>query len=889
MKLHKPRLAVLILIIFISLETHILPQRTLAAVKPAPDTKKNQAGPQSVIHVPSDTANLQEAINLVSDGGVIELANGTYIAPSSGFAIVDVGKSFTIRAATGANVILDGGGTRNILRFINSYSTSGKAVVFENIKFANGFSSVNGVAAGVSMQHAQATFINSVFINNKGVASDNSVGGIAVAIYSSALFINCQWSGNTSTHYGGGMGVIEFSKAYIHQSRFLNNRTNPPGHSSTAAGGAIDVRNSILRVSNSYFEGNQAGYVGGGIFAIGIWNGAMTDPQADILVVNSTFVNNQAIRDSSVSVSYPPTEGGAIHLEDQAFGRIYNSRFIENSADEGGGVNLYRSRLEIADTVFLGNFATGLGAGKGVGGAIASKSIDGIDLSTNYGTINRPPSYLTVRNSLIQGRYDGVTIIGQAGGGIYAAGDLYRQYGLGGVPKMGTLAENQAVVDIEHVVFNDLDVAEDPSTPGSGLGGAIVVDVANLTLNDSLIINSDAIGTGNSFGGAVAILEQSVARINNSTFAQNSSQKYGGAIFVQGSQLSLSNCNLVENSNATPYGSAIFAAQDDTRNLPVTGTVENCILSNNSLPMIYDDDRTNGPINDMHYSNNQFYHSSGVNAGVYQNSLTGAMTGASQLNNLIVSRNNGTTTDKGAGNIALASAPGVGAIFAVPSQILATTANGDATSPTLSYLGIAWSGGSATLNGQGLTGNTGVKSAGAGMYTLSVGGTNLMTSISQAPAPDVTFTASGSAPVTLNWNVSAGTFLDMAIDHGVAISPSSYGSVQVSPPADMDYWLYVIAEEGGIAKSVNSGVSIPILNVPSTINLLAGKNNSVNKGSFSIKNDGGGMLQWVATSQNSRLDHDRNAQWTNNYSRNDHLHPEHKLSRAWELCWYYFC
>ena len=99
--------------------------------------------------------------------------------------------------------------------------------------------------------------------------------------------------------------------------------------------------------------------------------------------------------------------------------------------------------------------------------------------------------------------------------------------------------------------------------------------------------------------------------------------------------------------------------------------------------------------------------------------------------------------------------------------------------------------------------------------------------------------------------MTAGTFLDVAIDHGVTIPSSSSGSVQVSPPVDTDYWLYVITQEGGVVKSVSTGA--PILNVPSTITVLAGLNYSVNKGSFNIKNDGGGTLQWTAASQTPSL------------------------------------
>ncbi|MFH1907556.1 MAG: hypothetical protein ABIL11_09290 [Chloroflexota bacterium] len=41
--------------------------------------------------------------------------------------------------------------------------------------------------------------------------------------------------------------------------------------------------------------------------------------------------------------------------------------------------------------------------------------------------------------------------------------------------------------------------------------------------------------------------------------------------------------------------------------------------------------------------------------------------------------------------------------------------------------------------------------------------------------------------------------------------------------------------------------------MPATINILAGLNYSVNKGAFTIQNDGGGTLQWTATSQTPSL------------------------------------
>ena len=807
------------------------------------------AAAPGVIHVPGDAATLQAAVNMVNDGNIIELAAGTYTAPADGWIFNDLGKGFTIRAASGETVTLSGGGTTNILRQINSALSNGRSIVYQDLIFANGYSTKNGLAGGVTLQQAEATFINCVFQNNMGNQPAAGGGGIVVAVNSIVFFFNSTWTGNSDKNYGGGLDVNTHAKVFIHNSHFTNNRTNLPNHIQTAAGGGIHVVNATLRVSNTRFDNNQAGYVGGAIYALGTWS---DDTGSDILVANSTFENNQAIRDASVSFSYP-TEAGGFHAEDLTTAKIYNSRFITNSAMAGGGVNLYRSNVEIYNSVFQGNRATGIGAAIGFGGAISAISND----TTVDGAVNRRPAYLRVDNSLIQGRYSSTTTVAQTGGGLYIAGDSYRMYGLGGVSQNGTAAQNRATAVINNVVFYDLDVQETSGVGGTGIGGGIALDLADLTMQNSSILNSDALGSTSSLGGGMTILNQSQAHVSDSTFGHNSTQMYGGAIFSQGPLLFLTSCNLIENS-ASLYGSAIFTAPDDARNFPANGVVQTSIFSNNTgVPMILDDDRTNGPINDMQYNNNQFYDSSGVNAAIYYDPLSpwvppnGTFKSASELNSLVISRNNGTSTDKGSSNTALSSAPKVGKILAVPSQILTTNANGDSAPPTLSYLGYAWSGGSTSLDGQAVAGNAGVSSAGTGTHTLSVGGTNFTASISQAPTPAAAFTVTGASWDTLNWSVTAGTFLDAAIDHGVTIPSSSSGSVQVSPPVDTDYWLYVITQEGGFVKSVRTGE--PILNLSGAISSLAGLNFSVNKGAFNIKNDGGGTLQWTATSQTPSL------------------------------------
>src|ERR1700741_5160588 len=96
----------------------------------------------TVIRVPADQPSLQVALDTVSDGGIVELAAGTYPAPSGGFTIYPdqsgATRSFTVRAATGATVVLTGNNNSRILNF--TAPTTSKLVTFERLSFSNGVS-----------------------------------------------------------------------------------------------------------------------------------------------------------------------------------------------------------------------------------------------------------------------------------------------------------------------------------------------------------------------------------------------------------------------------------------------------------------------------------------------------------------------------------------------------------------------------------------------------------------------------------------------------------------------------------------------------------------------------------------------------------------------------
>jgi hypothetical protein len=674
--------------------------------------EKTSLESESIIHIPGDVADLQQAISLVQNNGAIEIAAGTYPSPDSGFEMGNLLKSFTIRAAEGATVILDGGGSRPILQLINTSLSESKPVVFKGLTFANGYSDINGVAGGITISKAQATFFESTFENNHATTGG---GGVIVALGSEVNFYDCEWKNNTARNYGGGLAVKD-ANAFVVNSNFTNNRTNLENHRVTAAGGGIHVGNSILEVVGSTFEGNEAGYVGGAIYAIGTWADPVSVPRSKVKVYDSTFINNRSVRHPSVEFPFP-TEGGALHAEDQTTASIKKSTFITNQSMVGGAVTLYRSIVEVDESVFLGNQAVAFG------GAISAVSND-----TNIdGNINRRPVHLELRNSLVQGRYNSVTTVGQMGGGILIAGDTNRTYGVNSVSRMGTAEENRAKLIIDNTMIVDTDVQELASAPGSGIGAGLLVDLVDLTIKDSMIILSDALGGNNSSGGGIAIINQSYADISSTMIAGNTAGKYGAGLFVQGSEIYMSNSELIENELSPgineplteSFGSAILTTPVLTQNIPVSGVLKNNIISNNTGLPIFDGDRTDGAINDVRYEGNTIY-STTFGDVIYSNSLAGyCCQTLAGLNDLVIERANGVSTDKvQEPNEMVGTLPVVGEIMAVPN-LLMTSNSGDMPL----YLGYAWSGGAdGKLNGDPLAEKAGVATTtNSGTHTLSVG------------------------------------------------------------------------------------------------------------------------------------------------------------------------
>lgn len=652
---------------------------------------------QQVIPV-SSTAAFQAAINSVPNGGIIELAQGSYSAPSGGFTMFDSSKGFTVRAQNG-QVTLTGSGSTDIVRIGNHTAGTGRVITFSGITFENGVTATDFIGGALTLAFTEAQFLDCTFRNNK--ANPGTTGGGAQWIDSSVVsFQRCTWAGNQSKNYGAGFSALK-SSVSIDNSRFTSNLANVPGHKSNANGGALVARASTVRISGTAFDDNHAGYVGGAIYTFGDWGTPESVPAVNLVVSNCSFTNNSAARDASVA-SGNPALGGAVHLEDQTTGTFTNCRFIGNSARQGGAISNYRAITTIEGCIFKGNQATGTGNAEGIGGTIIALSFDGLDASTNGGKINRRSALLNVSDSYFEGSGSD----GRQGGCIFASGDLNSAYGFGGVTRdTSQPPENdRSVVNLKRVAFAGFSVHGANGTPGTG--GAFMGDFVDLTLDDSMVQNCSA----SDYGGGVHIVQGSRATITRSTLSQNrTAGSMGAALTMFGGELNISDSNFLQNALADGRGVALTTVGDTSSGarpaVDMTGLVRNCVFSQNTGgPTIYDGDSTTGapPYNRLQYSSNSFF----TTEFPYTSDLSGERDGAS-MNLLTFPRLVGLVTVKAPQpNTALTAPPTLGVLMMVPAAVSQSGAAGEAR-PIASYLPFAWSGNTGSLDGKRATASFG--------------------------------------------------------------------------------------------------------------------------------------------------------------------------------------
>ncbi len=198
---------------------------------------------------------------------------------------------------------------------------------------------------------SEFTVLDGLTLDGKHWLDDgtNSPGGSSIGIVGRPAKLNNLTISNSYSNNGSGLFIsVSGQGSELRNVSFVNNHAE-------SKGGAIEIRggglNSGLLIIGCYFDSNIAGFVGGAIF------GELFGGFFSTSIVNSEFRNNEAGR-----------FGGAM-LFDESIVTIWNSKFYENSARDGGGAIDFggddntRSFYAVIGSLFYYNYTDGIGGG----------------------------------------------------------------------------------------------------------------------------------------------------------------------------------------------------------------------------------------------------------------------------------------------------------------------------------------------------------------------------------------------------------------------------------------------------------------------------------------------------------------------------------------------
>ena len=449
--------------------------------------------------------------------------------------------------------------------------------------------------AGIFVWGSDFTVSDCVFDKNtasgKGNMTPNNNNGAAIEVTDTNKAIAGIITGskftNNKAQYGGAIDICE-GNIKITDSEFVNN-------SADVEGGAIDINtvngNPEVSISDSKFINNSASY-GGAIVNV-----------KDLTVRNTEFVNN-----TPDAIFNYVGFGGNLDLG------------IENFTDLQNAIGLVTGTLTLNQNVVMtddeaANFVNGVIINKNIRIDGKGHTIDAKNLGRIF-SIGEGFTVTLTNATLINGR-------ATEGGAIYNDGSLTLSdvklsdnaadsYG-GAVFNNGELVVSDSVFDSNDIVnrgsasvdyggaaiYNwkegTLKVTNSNFTNniknyknGDNLVGAITT-IGNATVSGSNFVNnSGRWGGAISATGAELRKNSSTLTVSNTIFKDNSAL-YAGAVYIWGSNYNIADCVFDNNTafgkgNMTPNnnnGGALVVSQVSKFNEPITGTISGSKFTNN--------------------------------------------------------------------------------------------------------------------------------------------------------------------------------------------------------------------------------------------------------------------------------------------------------------------
>lgn len=265
------------------------------------------------LHVPSEFATIQAAIDAAKGGDLILVAPGTY-----GEAINLLGKAIELRSELGSVVTV----------------IDGKSLGSSVITCVSG-ESADTVIDGFTIRGGTGTFLDPPF--------EGFSGGGMLNIDSSPAVQNCHFSDNSATR-GGAMANIA-SSPIVSMCVFDENTALSRGGAIYNAGANGTDSNPMF--SECMFANNASAVIGGAMFNTGV-DGNVGNP----ILIACTFVRNHSA-----------DRGGAVYANGGNADYV-NCVFDANASGiHGGGIYNLGASPTVTDCLFVNNDALGHGGG----------------------------------------------------------------------------------------------------------------------------------------------------------------------------------------------------------------------------------------------------------------------------------------------------------------------------------------------------------------------------------------------------------------------------------------------------------------------------------------------------------------------------------------------
>ncbi|MCA2506700.1 MAG: cadherin domain-containing protein [Microcystis sp. M54BS1] len=429
--------------------------------------------------------DLQAAIAAAQSGDTIWVAAGVYKPTST----ADRTASFSL---AGKNQIEIYGGFAGTETSLSQRNVTANVTILSGDIGTVGDNSDNVYHVVTGTQTTPTTVLDGLTIsggNANGTGTNQNTGGGMFLNGGSPTLKNLVFDSNNATN-GGGLYNLTGANPILTDTIFLNN-------TATSSGGAIYDSSSSPTLNKLTFSGNKATSHGGAIYSTG------TGP---LKVTQSDFVQNRS------------SSGGAIYNNSDNTS-IINSKFILNIAEtyDGGAIyNVSANNLQITNSVFSRNSATGYGGG------LHTQNNTTIINSTFSGNAASQGSAIT--NYFVNSNIRNSIIWGNGGTALYNTGStptITNSIVQGGFTGTGNLNVNPQFVD---AINDDFRLQSTSPAINAGNNASLPADSRDLDGDSNIteaipfdIVRNPRINGTNVDMGAYEFVQNSAPVLNDTT------------------------------------------------------------------------------------------------------------------------------------------------------------------------------------------------------------------------------------------------------------------------------------------------------------------------------------------------------------------------------------